>query len=50
MDDRSAMNLKSSDRMKQEVDNEQRFNFVQVSIDCKKHMIIYGPMSKGISC
>ena len=34
MDDRSAMNLKSSDRLKQEIDNEQRFNFVQVSIDC----------------
>ena len=34
MDDRSAMNIKSSDRLKQEIDNEQRFNFVQVSIDC----------------
>ena len=35
MDDCSAMNLKSSDRLKQEIDNEQRFNFVQVSIDCR---------------
>ena len=36
MDERSAMNLKSSDRLKQEIDNEQRFNFVQVSIDCMR--------------
>ena len=36
MDGRSAMNLKSSDRLKQEIDNEQMFNFVQVSIDCMR--------------
>jgi len=34
MDDRSIMNLKSSDRLKQEVDKEQRLKIVQVSIDC----------------
>ena len=34
MDDRCENNLKSSDRLKQEVDDELMFNFVQVSIDC----------------
>lgn len=42
MDDRSVMNLKSSDRLKQEIDNEQRLKFVQVSIDCNDY-----EMNKG---
>ena len=45
MDDRSAMNLKSSDRLKQEVDNEQRYNFVQVSIDCN---VLLNPTSDDV--